>query len=122
MISESRFTAKLLRALRAHPALRDAVIWKVSDRLSAGRPDVQIFLKGITTYFEIKVRPNVCTKLQAYYIEKLYPRAFVIISEQDGKSWLIMVSDRHGDRSSNTGLICNWSDFVEEIVRRCEDA
>lgn len=75
---EAAFTRKLLRALRSHIALRDAVIWKLNDNYTKGIPDVLISLKGVTTFFELKCWPNGPTKIQAYYLKRLLPRAHVV--------------------------------------------
>ena len=78
MPTESQFTARLLRALRAHPALRDAVIWKHNDRTTRGIPDFSMTINGRTTWWEIKVGDNRLTKIQKYFIERLQPVAFVV--------------------------------------------
>lgn len=82
-MTESAFTSKLLKALRAHPALRDAVIWKLNDRTTKGIPDVCIVLRGVTTWFELKVWPNRPTKIQWHYLEKLQ-RSYVVTRLRSG--------------------------------------
>lgn len=110
-MKENAFTSKLLRALKQHPALRDALIWKVSDRFAAGRPDVQIILNGVTTYFELKVAPNRCTKLQLYFICALR-RAYIVTMLSDGTVFF-------GDGKANSPMM-PFNDAVEQIAAWCQ--
>lgn len=114
-MTESAFTAKLLKALRSHAALKDAVVWKHADRISAGIPDFSVTVSGRTTWWEVKVKPNVMTKLQSYYLAKLHPCGFLIRASKDGRQ-VDFFNAEDG---------CGGGDFkgaIEEIVRRCVDA
>src|SRR5277367_2980059 len=77
-MTENQFQAILLSRLRKHSDLKEAVIWKLSDRFTRGIPDVLISLRGVTTYFELKVWPNGPTKIQAHYLKMLSPRGHVV--------------------------------------------
>ncbi len=106
-MTERAFTAKLLRALRFHAALKSAVVWKINDRTTGGIPDILISTsEGRTTFWEVKLYPNRPTKLQAYYLNKLR------------FSWCIYFSDS-GIRIPPTAEIFGFTDAVEEIVHRC---
>lgn len=84
-MTEARFQAKLLTALRQHPALREAVIWKLSDRFTRGIPDVFVSMDGVTRFFELKVWPNRPTKIQRYWLERLgTERAYVVTLLRNG--------------------------------------
>jgi hypothetical protein len=84
-MTESQFQTKLLRALKQHPALKDAVIFKHSDRFNRGVPDFSVTINGRTTWWEIKMLPNRPTKIQSYYLNKLAPVSYVIFVR--GNSW-----------------------------------
>jgi hypothetical protein len=76
-------TRKLLKRLRI--IMSDATIFKLNDYYSSGIPDFIITINSLSTWFEIKVHPNKPTQLQAYYLERLKPRAFLITFSNDGK-------------------------------------
>lgn len=117
-MTESQFTSKLLRALKQHPALKEAVIWKLNDRTTSGIPDVLVSQYGWTTFFELKVWPNRTTKIQQYYLAKLAPRSWVI--EAGHKCSSMIYSGAKG----NQMLTINdtFSQTVEAIVVRCINA
>lgn len=114
-MTESQFQAKLLRALREHPALRDwqDTIWKVSDRFGGGRPDLQIFNGKNTNYFELKVWPKVPTKIQSFFLRKFGNRGYWIQFHSEGRHVLFT--------PNNTWLLVNvtMEELVEGIVIRC---
>jgi hypothetical protein len=116
-MTESQFQSKLLARLRKHPSLKDAVIWKLSDRFTGGIPDVLISLKGVTTFFELKRWPNQPTKIQKFYLQKLAPRSWVIVAGSKGDS--IMYSGARG----NQFLLRNedFEDTVQAVVVRCSN-
>jgi hypothetical protein len=105
---ERDFQRRLLSALRAHEALREAQIWKVGDRFNAGRPDIQIFRSSVTYYFELKVMPNKPTKLQEYYLWHLRPVA-----------WLVTALDAKNYQISDSYDVYTFDQIVTEIVNRC---
>lgn len=109
-MQEAEFQSKLLRALRSHAALRDAVIWKLNDRTTRGIPDVLVFVKGIVTFFELKRFPNNVTKIQAYWLKKLHPRAFLVTLLRNGEIFF---------SPDTVGLLYTFDAAVEWIVRRC---
>lgn len=82
---EGKFTAKLLRALRTHPGLKGAVVWKFSDRWTSGIPDFAVIYRARTAWFEVKVKPNKLTALQQEWIKRLGSCAFVITAESNGR-------------------------------------
>jgi hypothetical protein len=82
-MNESQFTGKLLRALRSHPALREAVIFKFNatgGSLQRGIPDFSITMGTYTCWAEVKVGENNPTKIQAYFLKKLGEGAILIRS------------------------------------------
>ena len=66
--------------MRTHPALKDAVIFKISDRFTAGIPDFVVVLNNKTTWFEVKVGKNTTTALQAEFLRRLGECARVILA------------------------------------------
>jgi len=109
---EAIFTRKLLRALRSHAALKDAVIFKYADRFSAGIPDFSVTLNERTTWWEVKVKPNTMTKLQSWFIAKLGATAFCIRTTKDGK-WVEIFN-------ANYGRGTNFDAAIEEIAKMCQ--
>ena len=91
---ERDFQRKLLSALKKHPALGGAVIFKHNDYMTAGVPDVSITLNGATTWFELKVHPNTPTKLQAHFLEKLKPRSMVVTLMPSGQVYCGEIATR----------------------------
>jgi hypothetical protein len=77
-MTESAFTRKLLKDLRARLVPRGAVLYKHNDFYTAGVPDFTITIGGRTTWWEIKVAPNTPTKLQQHFLDRLAPVAFII--------------------------------------------
>jgi len=116
-VTESQFTGRLLRALRAHPALKDAVIWKLNDRTTKGIPDVLVSLRGVTTFFELKKWPARPTKIQEHYLGKLAPRSWVV---EFGNESSFMYSGAKG----NQFILRNdtFAQTVQAVVTRCTDA
>lgn len=111
-MTESQFQAKLLKALRSHATLKDAVIWKTNDRTTGGIPDIIISEReGRTTFWEVKLYPNHPTKLQAYYLNKL---RFSWCIYFHGSSGRVRIPPRIESFS--------FKEAVEEIIRRCVDA
>jgi hypothetical protein len=111
VLKEAMFTAKLLRVLRAHAALRDAVIWKLNDRTTRGIPDFVVTTQeGRTTWWEVKMYPNYPTKIQAYFLNRLR------------FSWCIYAHTRSGVKIPPSVSIFTFDEAVEEVVRRCVNA
>src|ERR1700737_195370 len=109
-MKESVYQAKILLALRTHPILKDAVIWKFSDRFNGGIPDFCVIWQGRTTWWEIKVMPRKLTKLQEYYLQKI--NGNVIVSAGDWKNnWI-----------RGEAMAWRLPELIEEIVRRCVNA
>jgi len=108
-MKESAFTSKLLHALRAHSALREAVIWKLNDRFTRGIPDfVVVTSEGRATWWEVKIHPNYPTKIQAYFLNRLR------------FSWCIYAHARSGGvKIPPAASIFTFDEAVEEVVRRC---
>lgn len=104
---EGAFTSKLLKKLRDHSALKDAVIFKHSDYFTRGVPDFSISINSLTTWWEVKMEPNEPTKIQAYYLNKLRPVSYVITAHLSGKRAWITPSE-YGPMDVD--------DLVEEIV------
>jgi hypothetical protein len=68
-MTESQFSAKLLRALRQR--MPSAVVWKLSDRFVTGMPDAVVIYDGIASWFEFKVGVNQVTKIQIETLARL---------------------------------------------------
>jgi hypothetical protein len=111
-MTESQFTAKLLKALRSRAELKEAVIWKLNDRTTSGIPDVLISFCGVTTFFEMKKWPAVPTKVQAYYLKRLKPRSYIVNFGSES----VFVHAAWGNAMIWRGT---FNEAVEEIVRLC---
>jgi len=118
-LQESKFTQKLLKALRSHPQLHSAVIFKHNDRSTRGIPDFSISIGVRTLWFEVKVNPNKLTKIQNYFIAKLNLGASVIYSSPSGQ-WAAIVTP---SRSIGTDVAhVTFRELIEVIVERCINA
>lgn len=106
---EGAFTSKLLKKLRTHPVLKDAIIYKHSDYFTKGIPDFSITFPpaSLTTWWEVKMFHNQPTGLQQWYHDHLRPVSYFIIAQPDGKMARIIPSE-YG--------IMNIESLVEEIV------
>jgi hypothetical protein len=107
---ESYFQAKLLRALRKHPVLHGAFITKHNDAWTAGLPDISVAPANTLAvfYFELKVYPNIPTKLQFHTAKRLGNRAHFLSVEKDGSFW-VDYKEKYDD----------FEDLVERVVRMC---
>jgi hypothetical protein len=114
VIRESDLQRRLLRTLKQHPALKDAVIFKFNDQFTRGIPDILISLNGVCTWLELKVWPNTPTKIQAYFIKRLQ-RAHVVTLHKDR---FIYIWPPHEKMAP---VMNDWTfpEAVKEIVRRC---
>jgi hypothetical protein len=110
-MTESRFQSKLLRALRAHPALKNAVIFKHSDRFNRGVPDFSISIGVRTIWAEVKRYPNPPTRIQQHFINKLGVGCLLITDHQDGK---IALWQAH-----RSCVLFEFDGLVQEITWRC---
>lgn len=104
-MTESQFTQKLLKALRSHPALKDAVIFKFNDRTTRGIPDFSISIYEHTIWFEVKVGNNNPTKIQAYFLKK-FRGAAVLLRNSGRITWV------------NDNEYFEFDELVDNIVRR----
>lgn len=107
-MTESQFTQKLLRALKQHPALREAWIQKHNDRTSAGIPDFSVTRNRVTVWYEVKMWPNRPTKLQAWTLRRLKDGGALIIVK--GRDCVITPITQIG--------YLTFEQLVEEIVQR----
>lgn len=108
---EATFTAKLLRELKKHPALAEAVVWKFNDRVTAGIPDFVIITGRKSLWCEVKIVPNRVSKLQQYYLRKIGDGGALITASPDGNYGSVI-----NETSSRYGI--DFRELVEEIVRR----
>ena len=108
-MQESKFTQKLLKALRSHPRLHSAVIFKHNDRSTRGIPDFSISIGVRTLWFEVKVGKNNPTKIQAYFLKKLSTGA-VLLRNSGAITWF------------TDNEYFEFAELVEIIVRRCINA
>lgn len=102
----------MLRALKSSTALRNAVIFKHSDRFSAGIPDFSVTVNGNTLWVEVKMWPNTPTKLQEFYLKKLAASAVVVVAAKNGKLGYLSQ-----DGCSTSAY--NFTVLVAEIAKRC---
>lgn len=87
-MNESSVSAKLRVALVS----LGAVVWKLSDRFHASRPDLLIFNAGKCIVAEVKIHPNKPTKLQEFTLTELYNvniPTYVITYFPNSKSYLV---------------------------------
>jgi len=95
-LTESQFSAKLLRALRQR--LPTAVIWKLNDRFTSGIPDAVVVYKGRATWIECKVKNNPLTVIQFETLRRLH-RGYLV-------RW-----DRNFGFYGHIPLIGRWSSY-----------
>jgi hypothetical protein len=114
-MTESEFTRKLLRALRSHAALKDTVIWKISDRFSSGIPDLCITNGKLTNFFELKVHPNRSTKLQEYYLRRLREAGHLVTVEK--KLLWAQIDEEYAGLAAEKDQVFDW--LVLKIVTLC---
>jgi hypothetical protein len=74
-MTESQFSAKLLRALRQR--MPNAIIWKLNDRFTSGIPDAVVVYEGRATWLEMKIGTNSVTPIQWETLYKL-KRGYVV--------------------------------------------
>ena len=116
-VRESQFQSRLLKALRLHPALQDAVIFKHSDRFNTGVPDFSVTTReGRTTWWELKVAPNRLTKIQQYYLAKL--RYSWCVTLQHSALGAVSIYPQ-GIMTLSSAHVFQFRDAIEEIMRRC---
>lgn len=110
-MTESQFTAKLLKRLREHELLSRAVIWKHCNQFTRGVPDFSITVSTRTHWYEVKKFGNAPTEIQNYYLNRIGPlAAFVITIHSDGKRALISPLEALG--------YLTVAELTEEIVAR----
>lgn len=122
MKPEATFQSKLLRALRSHAALKDAVVLKLNaDATTKGIPDVMISLRGVTTFFELKCEPNEATKIQVWYLKRLAPRAYIAEKRRDGSFYLYRISANGQAYMKDCPIDAAYTTeaFAEKIVEWC---
>jgi hypothetical protein len=112
-MKESVYQAKILLALRTQPILKEAVIWKFSDRFNSGIPDFCVIWMGRTAWFEIKVMPRKLTPLQSHYLAKIKGNIIFNSSNDWDRNWV-----RGGDTPCGTSIL-TFDELIPEIVRRC---
>lgn len=66
-MNEAAVSTKLRKELENIGAL----VWKMSDRFHASRPDLLILHNIVTIYVEVKVHPNSLTPLQSLTLNEL---------------------------------------------------
>ncbi len=110
---EGEFTRRLVRALRAHPALAEAVVWRHIDRFTAGEPDISVSIGKHTEHFELKVHPNKPTKLQSYYLKRLGAGGHLVTVAKDLHWARLDDADSHCQKQR----AFNW--LISNIVRIC---
>jgi hypothetical protein len=115
-VREAAFQSKLLKALRSHPALRDAVIVKLNDRFTRGLPDIMICLHGVTTFFELKKWPETPTKIQSYFLQRMAPNSWVLTFDRG------MATFMYSGAKGNQFILRNESlaQTVSAVVARCK--
>ena len=65
----------------------------------------------MTLWAEVKVRPNICTKLQSYILKKIGTGAMFIVANKDGKSAYMHPMSQIDALS--------FDDLVKNIVAMC---
>lgn len=109
-MTESMFTGKLIRALKQHPALREAWIQKHNDRSSAGIPDLSVSIGCGTLWIEVKVAPYRPTRLQDWTLRKLGVGAMLVAALNDGRSVAVVCYD------NSSAKFLDFDNAIEEIV------
>ena len=71
-MTESQFTSKLLKALRAHPALREvAVVVKHCNPYHRGVPDFSVSIGPRTLWVEVKEKGEKPEKIQDWHLQRM---------------------------------------------------
>lgn len=105
---EAEFTSKLLRRLRAHPALggvRERVV-KHNNTYVRGIADFSVTFGARTTWWEVKRYGEKPTKIQQWYLDKVYGT--------DGGAVIMMSEDCQHALVSG----CEWAGYmtIDEVV------
>lgn len=113
-MTESQFSAKLLRALRT--ALPNAVIFKISDRFTSGIPDFVAIHEGLATWFELKVKNNKPTLIQWETLRRLRRGYLVQWAQTIGMVTHVVATRQAAELSEGP---FKFERLVEHIVRLC---
>ena len=113
-MTESQFQAKLRAALQA--AMRDSVILKISDRFTAGIPDLMISTpQPLVTWLELKVGKNELTRIQYETLKRL-KRGYVV-KPYRGKYFIRHIGQWYEDLTK----FDSFAGLIAEIVRICRN-
>lgn len=114
-MTESQFSSKLLRALRA--AMPQAVIFKISDRFTSGIPDFVVIHEGLATWFELKVKNNKPTLIQWETLRRLR-RGYLVKWHAGYGAYLHVVTSMNEASKFVEGPFV-FSKLIEHIVSLC---
>jgi len=81
---EGEFTRRLKPEIEKR--MKQAVVWKHSDRFTRGIPDLSVTWGSSTLWIEVKMEPEMPTKIQEYFLRKLGFGAALICASRDGRS------------------------------------
>jgi hypothetical protein len=104
-MKESQLQAKLLKALKPY-----GWFYKASDRFRAGVPDIIGCYRGKFVALELKIIPNVPTKLQEYEIKR--------IMEEGGSAQIISYDNSTKLYKADTTEYSEIGDLVQCILKR----
>jgi hypothetical protein len=128
-MTESAFTSRMLRALRA--AMPEATIWKISDRYTAGIPDFCVLRRGvivntIATLCEVKLLKNgkhannhhkakLFVPLQQETLKRI--GGWMLIWSEPQKKGYLFRPDALGDKPWHEVEALGFAELVERIRR-----
>jgi hypothetical protein len=100
--NETQIVRDFLPKLRRK--IPEATIFKHNDYYTSGIPDFSVTVQDLTTWFEVKVFPNSPTKLQAFFLQRLKPRSYLI------------TFDKHGLIATIDEVTYTFSQLIERVV------
>lgn len=118
-MSESQFTSRLIRALRA--ALPGAFVRKLSDRYTAGLPDFFVVFDGRTTWFEVKLAGGRIAPLQRETLRLMRRAWFVVWDKNARRGKLMRPMPKCSREPFEISFSVPFSDLVERVVTLCKE-
>jgi Holliday junction resolvase len=107
---EGEFTRKLKSALERRA--QSWVVVKHCDRFSRGIPDLSVSQGSMTLWIEVKMDPEMPTKIQGYYLRKLHHGGALVCASHDGK--MAMFTNPYPNGTSH---FVSFETLVEMITR-----
>ena len=114
-MTESQFSAKLLRALRQR--MPNAVVWKLNDRFTSGIPDAVVVYEGMATWLEMKMKHGPLSAIQYETLKRL-KRGYVVryFPEQ---IWVSLMTESYGPETEGISAVGQgvFETFAQCVMR-----